>query len=342
MLKPLSAVTLVALLVPASLRAADIPVAGKKLIITDKLASSGRATATIVVSDPAVTKGAGTDPATIEAAVKIAFDGKAGVFSLPAGSGWTKNATVVAKYANKTAPAGGAVKAGTLKAGKTLKAVARSLGDVPIDISVAPAGAVHLAWTVVNGGQVFRHCTSFSDCTHAVVAKGTGWKLACKAGTGDTSCAAFACGDGVVDDGEACDDGNTTAGDGCSPVCQEEPAYAWVPGPWGACSATCGGGSQSRVVTCRDTTTNVAVADSFCASAGPKPPATQACNTQPCTTYTWVTGPWSACSVTCGTGTQTRQVFCQQDPGAILVPDSFCSASGPKPATAQPCTQPPC
>src|SRR6187549_3107484 len=33
------------------------------------------------------------------------------------------------------------------------------------------------------------------------------------------------CGDGVVDEGEVCDDGNTAEDDGCSPTCQrEEPA----------------------------------------------------------------------------------------------------------------------
>ena len=41
------------------------------------------------------------------------------------------------------------------------------------------------------------------------------------------------CGDGVVDDGEDCDDGNTVDGDGCSAVCTTEaPA-----GGGGCCSA---------------------------------------------------------------------------------------------------------
>ncbi|HEY5947932.1 MAG TPA: myxococcus cysteine-rich repeat containing protein, partial [Kofleriaceae bacterium] len=32
-----------------------------------------------------------------------------------------------------------------------------------------------------------------------------------------------ACGDGTVDEGEQCDDGNTTSGDGCSATCETEP-----------------------------------------------------------------------------------------------------------------------
>lgn len=34
------------------------------------------------------------------------------------------------------------------------------------------------------------------------------------------------CGNGAVDRGEACDDGNTASGDGCSPQCQQEAAPA--------------------------------------------------------------------------------------------------------------------
>jgi cysteine-rich repeat protein len=40
----------------------------------------------------------------------------------------------------------------------------------------------------------------------------------------DANCTVTACGNGVVTAGEACDDGNTTAADGCSPGCQIEPA----------------------------------------------------------------------------------------------------------------------
>ncbi|MBI5486245.1 MAG: DUF4215 domain-containing protein [Deltaproteobacteria bacterium] len=42
------------------------------------------------------------------------------------------------------------------------------------------------------------------------------------------------CGNGAVESGEACDDGNTTALDGCSPTCQLEP----VPVP--TANAGCG------------------------------------------------------------------------------------------------------
>ncbi len=61
------------------------------------------------------------------------------------------------------------------------------------------------------------------------------------------------------------------------------PAYAWNFTNFGACSVSCGGGTQSRTVTCISTANNQTVADSFCTTnVGPKPAATQACNAQSC------------------------------------------------------------
>jgi cysteine-rich repeat protein len=73
--------------------------------------------------------------------------------------------------------------------------------------------------------------------TRAVVVAGVLWLAACggKAGAGAGADTALGgtlggidtapppvCGDGVVDDGEGCDDGNTWGGDGCGPACQYE------------------------------------------------------------------------------------------------------------------------
>jgi uncharacterized protein (TIGR03382 family) len=44
------------------------------------------------------------------------------------------------------------------------------------------------------------------------------------------------CGNGTVDTGETCDDGNTTAGDGCSATCQDETTM--TPGDDGGCCST--------------------------------------------------------------------------------------------------------
>jgi len=51
-------------------------------------------------------------------------------------------------------------------------------------------------------------------------------------------------------------------------------------------------------------------------------------------TYSWKTGSWSACSVSCGAGSQTRDVYCQRN-DETKVEDSYCS--GTKPGTSQAC-----
>jgi|GEM_PF-6010475 len=68
---------------------------------------------------------------------------------------------------------------------------------------------------------------------------------------------------------------------------------------WSACSATCGGGTQTR------TCTNPTPANGGAACTGA---LSRSCNTQPCSPLP-VNGGWSSwnsCSATCGGGTQTR------------------------------------
>ncbi len=50
--------------------------------------------------------------------------------------------------------------------------------------------------------------------------------------------------------------------------------------------------------------------------------------------YGWKTGNWSECSVSCGGGIQTRDVWCQKADGQV-VSDNYCS--GTRPATNQSC-----
>ena len=60
--------------------------------------------------------------------------------------------------------------------------------------------------------------------------------------------------------------------------------YSWSIGGWGTCSATCGGGTQTRTITCIRSGDNKISPDTFCTSqgAGTKPPTSQPCNTQSC------------------------------------------------------------
>lgn len=103
-------------------------------------------------------------------------------------------------------------------------------------------------------------------------------------------------------------------------------AYTWDAGGWGNCSRTCGGGTQTRSVTCRRND-GMTVDDRFCEAA--KPPTSQACNTHPCYTYKWKMDGWGACSKVCGRGTQYRDVWCERNDG-VTVSGSLCSGSSPE------------
>jgi len=66
-----------------------------------------------------------------------------------------------------------------------------------------------------------------------------GWNLddVCVVGVADPTL----CGNGMIDPGETCDDGNTTAGDGCSATCQTEPGGTGGTKTGGGC---CSAGTQ--------------------------------------------------------------------------------------------------
>jgi cysteine-rich repeat protein len=74
-----------------------------------------------------------------------------------------------------------------------------------------------------------------------------------------------ACGDGTVDAGEQCDDGNTTNGDGCSSTCQTEPPPPPPP--------ACGDGTVDAGEQCDDgNTANGDGCSSTCQTEPPPPP----------------------------------------------------------------------
>lgn len=114
------------------------------------------------------------------------------------------------------------------------------------------------------------------------------------AGICNATCTAFTyCGDGTIQSpngdvvNEQCDDSNTNNGDGCDASCQIEVCTpinggwsAWS--SWGSCSASCGGGTQSRTRTCTNPVPNACGAS--CVGSNTQ---SQACNTQYCyTDYT--------------------------------------------------------
>ena len=86
--------------------------------------------------------------------------------------------------------------------------------------------------------------------------------MACMAGCGDDSAVpeASLCGNGALDDGETCDDGNGVTGDGCSAECQLEDGYT-CPTPGKGCDPVkdedlCGNGVLDDGETCDDANTD--------------------------------------------------------------------------------------
>ncbi|KAJ1205956.1 hypothetical protein NDU88_001375 [Pleurodeles waltl] len=93
---------------------------------------------------------------------------------------------------------------------------------------------------------------------------------------------------------------------------QECTQPLWIADEWEHCTKTCGSsGYQIRTVRCIQPLhdgTNRSVHSKYC--SGERPESRRPCNRSPCPAF-WKTGTWSECSVTCGEGTEVRQVLCR-------------------------------
>ncbi len=95
-----------------------------------------------------------------------------------------------------------------------------------------------------------------------------------------------ACGDGAIDTGEICDDGNTADGDGCDASCVIEPGFG-CDGEPSVCASTCGDGALASDEECDDgNTANQDGCSSTCAEE-----SGWTCDGDP-----------SVCTTTCGDG----------------------------------------
>ncbi|CEF59256.1 A disintegrin and metalloproteinase with thrombospondin motifs 9 [Strongyloides ratti] len=100
--------------------------------------------------------------------------------------------------------------------------------------------------------------------------------------------------------------------------CNRIPCPHWVYGEWTECSRTCDGGIQVRHASCHDASSKD-VNPNLCPRN--ELSTRQQCNTQPC--RQWKFGPWSSCSVTCGSGVESRTAQCIDNSGKTL-PDDMC------------------
>uniref|UniRef100_A0A452S0W6 ADAMTS like 1 n=1 Tax=Ursus americanus TaxID=9643 RepID=A0A452S0W6_URSAM len=113
----------------------------------------------------------------------------------------------------------------------------------------------------------------------------------------------------------------------------------WMVTSWSACTRSCGGGVQTRRVTCQKLKASgisTPVSNDLCTQLAKRPVDTQACNQQLC--VEWAFSSWGQCNGPCigpHLAVQHRQVFCQTRDG-ITLPSEQCSAL-PRPVSTQNC-----
>uniref|UniRef100_A0A8C3VHV9 ADAMTS like 1 n=1 Tax=Catharus ustulatus TaxID=91951 RepID=A0A8C3VHV9_CATUS len=117
--------------------------------------------------------------------------------------------------------------------------------------------------------------------------------------------------------------------------------YDWEYEGFTECSESCGGGVQEAVVTCLNKQTREIADETLCVSSRRPPQLLKACSLDPCPPR-WEIGNWSTCSLTCGVGLQTRDVFCshllsRETNETVILADEFCSK--PKPSLVQACNR---
>eukprot|EP00118_Oscarella_pearsei_P006997 m.32924 g.32924 ORF g.32924 m.32924 type:complete len:767 (+) comp31728_c0_seq3:100-2400(+) len=110
---------------------------------------------------------------------------------------------------------------------------------------------------------------------------------------------------------------------------------SWRAEAWLECSRTCGDGQRRRIVACYYPKYRRAVKERYCRPDS-RPEEVEACDLGECrTTFSWQTSEWSRCTVTCGEGLQSRNVYCTTGSDSATN-DSDC-AGQVKPNDTQPC-----
>ena len=176
--------------------------------------------------------------------------------------------------------------------------------------------------------------TDYSTCTYGWTA--TAW------GAWSNSC-----GNASQTRGVTCQssDGRTVAdgfcGAGSRPAASQDSyqtsgcGYSWEADPWSAPAAACGPTTQSRVTWCKRSD-GVRVMDMYCQQAGlPQPTNTQGATDYSTCSFSWQAGGWSVPSTTCGSATQTRDVWCLRSDGTRLNPINDAACGGNRPAASQ-------
>uniref|UniRef100_A0AC35GT07 Peptidase M12B domain-containing protein n=1 Tax=Panagrolaimus sp. PS1159 TaxID=55785 RepID=A0AC35GT07_9BILA len=100
--------------------------------------------------------------------------------------------------------------------------------------------------------------------------------------------------------------------------CNRIPCPRWIYGHWSECSRSCDGGVKVRHAQCQSAA-GQDLAASYCNAS--EKDNRQKCNEHTCTA--WKFGAWSGCSISCGTGVETRTAECMDSRGRVL-DDAHC------------------
>lgn len=185
---------------------------------------------------------------------------------------------------------------------------------------------------------------TWSTCNNA-----QGVEIYCAGGTRTRSVLCYSYADDTVVPSSFCQGATPTYTS--SEACNTQACtfFQWRDSVFCACTKQCGGGVQTKSLQCYAMPENVAVPDSYCANANPAQSSfvlSQTCNTQPCTSYTWLTLSWSGCNKNCGCGRETRTVVCvptnNQQLSAAVSDDKCQFNVGGKDITYRACNTNPC
>ena len=114
--------------------------------------------------------------------------------------------------------------------------------------------------------------------------------------------------------------------------CNSHCRLEWREAGQGPCSADCGPGQRTLEHVCVRVTQDskvVTVPDTYCRrELSSSPPSTLPCEGS-CEGLEWEYGAWSACSKTCGPGTQTRTVTCRHQVTGSRLQQEKCGGAGP-------------
>ncbi|OWF37495.1 A disintegrin and metalloproteinase with thrombospondin motifs 10-like [Mizuhopecten yessoensis] len=113
--------------------------------------------------------------------------------------------------------------------------------------------------------------------------------------------------------------------------------YMWKIFDWAQCTHSCGfEGIRIPILNCQ--TSDAEEVDPVLCGPVTSPPASLECNRLPCL-MEWQSSEWSQCSVSCGRGTRTRNVFCTNPQPET---DDISNCSGDRPGTEESCNSRPC